>query len=57
MPRQRFRSFSASSRTAQPKQAAAENMEAALREVWLAMPEAGVNFRVVKQLIDAVEES
>src|SRR5229473_3462175 len=34
----------------------AENMEAALREIRLALLEADVNFKVVKQLIEAVKE-
>jgi signal recognition particle subunit SRP54 len=33
----------------------AENMDAALREVRVALLEADVNFKVVKQLIDAVK--
>ena len=33
----------------------AENMEAALREVRVALLEADVNFKVVKQLIEAVK--
>ena len=34
----------------------AENMDAALREIRMALLEADVNFRVVKQLIDAIRE-
>src|ERR1700749_574311 len=34
----------------------AENMEAALREVRVALLEADVNFKVVKQLIESVKE-
>src|SRR5712671_1517876 len=34
----------------------AENMEAALREIRVALLEADVNFKVVKQLIEAVKE-
>src|SRR3978361_1443333 len=34
----------------------AENMEAALREVRVALLEADVNFKVVKQLIEAVKQ-
>src|SRR3981189_995055 len=35
----------------------AENMEAALREIRVALLEADVNFKVVKQLIEAVKEN